>query len=51
MDTLKDPEFLAEAKKSKLDIDPLSGEEMEKMVHGIFKLGPAVVAKLSEILK
>ena len=29
-DTYKDPEFLADAKKARLDMSPLSGEEMEK---------------------
>lgn len=51
MDTMKDPEFLADAKKSKLDIDPGIGEEVERTVAGLFKLSPAQVAKLKEILK
>lgn len=51
MDTMKDPEFLAEAKKSKLDIDPMTGEELERAIHGVFKLSPAMVAKLREVLK
>jgi tripartite-type tricarboxylate transporter receptor subunit TctC len=50
MDTMKDPEFLDDAKKSKLDIDPMSGEELEKTVHGLFKLSPTIVAKLKEAL-
>jgi hypothetical protein len=32
METRADPEFLAETKKSNLDIDPLPGEEIEKIV-------------------
>ena len=51
MDTLKDPEFLAEAQKLKLDVDPLSGEDLERTVHGLFTLDPAFLAKLKEILK
>lgn len=51
MDTFKDEEFLAEAKKTKLDIDPVTGEELEKTVAGLFKLEPGLVAKLKEILK
>lgn len=50
-ETLKDKDFLAEAIKSKLDVDPLSGEEVEKIVAGLFKLEPALVAKMAEILK
>jgi len=51
LDTLKDPEFLQEAQKSKLDVDPMSGEELERTVHGLFKLDPKLVAKLKETLK
>ncbi len=50
-DTMKDPEFLADAKKSKLEIDPLSGEEVENLVTGrLFKVEPSVLARLKEIL-
>lgn len=51
MDTMKDPEFLADAKKAQLDLDPAPAEEVEKTVARFFKLDAAVVAKLREILK
>jgi tripartite-type tricarboxylate transporter receptor subunit TctC len=51
MDTMKDPEFLAEAKKASLDINPDGGAELEQNVRDIFKLDPSLVAKLKEILK
>jgi tripartite-type tricarboxylate transporter receptor subunit TctC len=51
MDTMKDPEFLADAKKSQLDIDPVAPEEVEKTVARFFKLDPTLIAKLREILK
>jgi len=50
MDTTKDPEFLADAKKSRMDLDPLSGEELERTVARLFKLSPSVLAKLKEVL-
>jgi len=50
LDTLKDREFLAEAEKTKLDVGAVSGEEVEKIVGGLFKLEPALVAKLKGIL-
>ena len=50
-DTIKDPDFVAEAKKANLDLDPVSGEELEKIVGSFFKLDAAVVNKLKEILK
>jgi tripartite-type tricarboxylate transporter receptor subunit TctC len=50
VDTLKDPEFVAEAKKSNLEIDPLTGEEVQKTVTGLFNLSPATVSKLASVL-
>jgi tripartite-type tricarboxylate transporter receptor subunit TctC len=49
-DTLKDPEFLADAERAKLDIEPITGEEMEKLVAKLFKLSPAIVTKLKDVL-
>ncbi len=51
METMKDPEFLAETKKARLDLDPIDGAEIEKQVRELFKLEPALVAKMKEILK
>jgi tripartite-type tricarboxylate transporter receptor subunit TctC len=48
--TMKDPEFLADAKKANLDIEPITGQEMEKLVAGAFRLNPALVTKLKNIL-
>jgi tripartite-type tricarboxylate transporter receptor subunit TctC len=48
-ETLHDPELLAEAKKSKLDIEPVTAEELEKSVARLFKLSPSLVGKLKEI--
>ena len=50
-DTMKDPDFLGEANKANLDVDPVAGEELERLVNGFFKLDAAVVSKLREILK
>lgn len=49
--TMKDPEFIADAKKSRLDTDPLTGEEIEKIVQQLFKIDAALVKQLAEILK
>jgi tripartite-type tricarboxylate transporter receptor subunit TctC len=50
-DTMKDPDFVAEAKKANLDINPTDGAELEQNVREVFKLEPALVAQLKEILK
>jgi tripartite-type tricarboxylate transporter receptor subunit TctC len=51
IDTIKDPEFLAEAKKANLDINPMDGVELERAVKEILNLEPALIPKAKEILK
>jgi tripartite-type tricarboxylate transporter receptor subunit TctC len=48
--TLKDPEFVADAKKARLNIDPVAPDEIEKDIAGLFKLDPALVSKLKDVL-
>ena len=50
-ETMKDTEFLAEAKKSRLDTAPLTGEEIEKIVGQLFKMDASLINQLKEILK
>ena len=49
-ETVKDPEFIAEADKAKIGLAPVTAEEMKKTVDGIFKLDPGILAKLKTIL-
>ncbi len=49
-ETVKDPEFIAEADKAKIGLAPVTADEMKKTVDGIFKLEPGLVAKLKSIL-
>jgi tripartite-type tricarboxylate transporter receptor subunit TctC len=49
-ETLRDREFLADAQKAKLEIDPVTGEEIERSVAGLFGLDRALVARLKEVL-
>ena len=49
-DALRDPELLAEAKKASFGIDYVSGEELENIVHGLYKVEPAFAAKMKQIL-
>jgi len=50
-DTYKDPEFIADAQKARLDMAPLSGEELEKIVERTYSLDKNLVARLKEILR
>jgi tripartite-type tricarboxylate transporter receptor subunit TctC len=50
MDANKDPEYLAEAKKMQIDVSPLSGDEVQKIVARIAKTSPDVVKRYNAIL-
>jgi tripartite-type tricarboxylate transporter receptor subunit TctC len=50
VDTLKDSELLAEANKSKLDIEVIDGPTIAKKLGLLYELQPAVIAKLKEVL-
>ena len=49
--TLKDPELLADMQRARLDLNPLTGEEMQDAVERLWKLDKPLVEKLKEILK
>jgi tripartite-type tricarboxylate transporter receptor subunit TctC len=46
-----DPEFLAEAQKVKLSIDPSTGEEMEELVDRLYSIPQATIDKLHREMK
>jgi tripartite-type tricarboxylate transporter receptor subunit TctC len=48
--TLKDPDFVGEAKKVQLEVNPLTGEEVGKIVEGMFSLDRGIISKLAAIL-
>lgn len=49
MDTVRDSEFLAEMKKSTLEVDPVGGAEVERIINDLFKLDAALIGKLNDI--
>jgi tripartite-type tricarboxylate transporter receptor subunit TctC len=51
MDTMKDPAFLAEAQKIKLEITPVSGEAVQKLVAEVYATPPDVVKKAAAAVK
>ena len=51
IDTMRDPEFAAELKKAKLDLNPLDGATLENNIKELFALDNALIPKLTEILK
>jgi tripartite-type tricarboxylate transporter receptor subunit TctC len=51
MDTMKDPDFLAEAKKSELEITPVSGEEIQKLVEEVYQTPKEITEKAGAMVK
>lgn len=48
--TMRDPEFLRESEKMGLEVNPVSGERIQKLINEIFQVSPKVRKRL-EILK
>jgi len=48
--TMKDPELLAEAKKSGMDIDPMTGGQIHALLEQIYATSPAVVAQAARAI-
>jgi tripartite-type tricarboxylate transporter receptor subunit TctC len=48
--TMNDPEFLAEAKKKKLDVDPTSGEEVQALVKDVMNQPKDVIERLNTLM-
>ena len=51
MDTMKDKDFLAEAEKAGLEITPVPGEQIQKLVQDVYNTLPEIAKKAGEIIK
>jgi len=51
MATMKDPDFLADAKKQKLDVDPEDGEHLAALINKIYATPKPIVNKIAELIK
>jgi len=51
METMKDPAFLAEAEKIQLEITPVDGEAVQKLVAEIYATPPDIVRKAADAVK
>ena len=47
---MKDPEFVAEARKRKLDLAPLDGASLQKVINDIIDAPDAIVARMKDVL-
>jgi tripartite-type tricarboxylate transporter receptor subunit TctC len=48
--TMKDPEFLAETKKKRLDIDPTTGDDVETITKEVMSQPPEVVERIKKMM-
>jgi tripartite-type tricarboxylate transporter receptor subunit TctC len=51
MDTMKDKDFLADAEKGQLEITPVSGEDIQKLVMEIHQTPPEIAKRAGDLLK
>jgi tripartite-type tricarboxylate transporter receptor subunit TctC len=51
MDTMTDKDFLADAEKGQLEITPVPGDQIEKLVRDLFATSPEIAKKASALLR
>ena len=47
---MRDPQFLAEAKKQDVLINPVAGEEVQNVAIRVANLQPQILARIKEVL-
>jgi tripartite-type tricarboxylate transporter receptor subunit TctC len=50
VETMQDKDFLADAEKEKLEITPVPGDELQKLVADVYSTPPAIAQKAAAIL-
>ena len=50
MDTMKDKEFLAEAKRMRMDVDPISAQDAKKVIERMYGASKEAIAKIRPIM-
>jgi len=50
MDTMKDGEFLADAEKMKLEINPVSGDAVQEIVQQVYQTPKSIVAAVADMV-
>jgi tripartite-type tricarboxylate transporter receptor subunit TctC len=48
---MRDPALIEDVKKARVDIEPLPGEELQKVVAGTFDVSPAVLTRARALSK
>ena len=48
---MKDPQFIADAKKTQIDVSPMTGEEVEQFIARLSSAPPAVVERVKQAVR
>jgi len=48
--TLKDPEFLADAKRLQMEVDPLTGDEIERLLKTAYSAPAPIVSRAADLV-
>jgi hypothetical protein len=51
MATMKDPQFLADAERQKLDVQPEDGEYLAALIRRIYATPRPIVERVTELIK
>jgi tripartite-type tricarboxylate transporter receptor subunit TctC len=51
LDAMKDPEFVADATKTQIDISPMTGEEVEALIARLSSASPAVIERTKQAFR
>ncbi len=49
--TMKDKEYLADAAKQQMDIDPVSGAELEQLIKSVYATPKDIIKKVDDAIK
>jgi hypothetical protein len=48
---MNNPELLAEAKKARMDVEPVTGEQLQALAKRVMNQPPAVIKRVQKILE
>jgi hypothetical protein len=48
--TMKDPDFVEDARRGNMEVDPLTGEDMEASLKRNYAASPALIKRAAELL-
>jgi tripartite-type tricarboxylate transporter receptor subunit TctC len=49
--TMKDPQFIADAQKTQIDVSPMTGEDVEKFIALVSTASPAIVERVKQAVR